>query len=76
MSSRQNREALVLELARRAAESAVTLGQLRITLAETADGSGRYYAAIGWDEEYRLYTPAPGDAPAWARARFPDWTRS
>jgi len=40
MSSRQDREALVLELARRAAESAVALGQLRFTIDEAADGSG------------------------------------
>lgn len=76
MSSEQHRETLVLELARRAAESAVALGQLRITIDEMADGSGRYYAAIGWDEQYRLYTPAPHDAPTWARARFADWTHS
>jgi hypothetical protein len=76
MNREQNREALVVELARRAAESAIALGQPRITIDEMGDGSGRYYAAIGWDSNYHLYTPAPVSAPSWARARFPDWTHS
>jgi hypothetical protein len=71
----ETREALVIELAKRAAESAVALGQLRIEINEAADGSGRYVAAIGWDADHFLFTPAPLTAPGWARARFTEWSQ-
>lgn len=69
------REKLFIELARRAAEHAVALGQLHFRIDECGDGSGRYLAAIGWDEQEYLYTPAPDGAPPWATARYDDWSR-
>jgi len=53
---------------------AATLGFIPgFRIGECADGSRRYYAAVGADEEHLIYTPAPAEAPGWAR-RFTDWT--
>lgn len=49
-----------------------------IQLGEMADGSGRSFALVstdsaGLEQEYRIASPAPADAPAWARS-FGEWS--
>lgn len=69
------------ELTRRAADAVATDGgELhRVEITEAADGSRRWLALVdtytaGLDQRYRITTPAPAHAPAWARARHADWT--
>lgn len=70
----------IIGLAERVADVVATAGgeTLRVEMGEMADGSGRHYAlvtvhACAMETEYRVTTPAPQDAPAWA-ARYDDWT--
>ena len=74
MTQWQAYEALTARALAKAQELAPRLAYLpSIAIRECADGSRRYFAAVGADEEHLTYTPAPDEAPAWARREFPNW---
>lgn len=62
-----DRKELFVETARLAAEAAVEINQTAFRITEAADGSGRWVALIGWDEDTRIFSPSPADAPVWAQ---------
>lgn len=71
---------MIIELAAHAADVAATDGDpvTRIQMGEMADGSRRHFALVetdshGLEQEYRIASPAPADAPPWAR-QFDRWT--
>jgi hypothetical protein len=69
----------IAELATRAADVAATAAMpvAGVTMGEMADGSRRVFALLEMREgdherEFRVTSPAPFDAPAWA-ASFDEW---
>lgn len=73
--------ATLTALAARAADIAETIGDTvtRVEMSEMADGSHRHYALVytydrtnDLEQEFRVSTPAPDGAPAWASV-FRGW---